>query len=153
MGIPFAGARRVLTAGLGVLCGLDAVVGLWALLAPRGFYDSFPGGGLRWVAPLGPYSAHLVTDVGGGYLMMAALLGLAIGTRHRLVTRVALVAVLFQAVPHLIWHLLHLRMLAPASATTLVSTLVLATVLPIGLLPLTAGLPLPTPADRESSDT
>lgn len=32
----------------------------------------------RWVAPLGPYDAHLVTDVGGFYLAFAALFAWAV---------------------------------------------------------------------------
>jgi len=41
------------------------LVGFWALLAPRSFYDDFPGGGRSWVSALPPYNEHLVRDVGG----------------------------------------------------------------------------------------
>src|SRR4051794_22378518 len=41
----------------------NAVVGLWASLAPRSFYDDFPGAGRQWVAVDGPYNEHLVRDV------------------------------------------------------------------------------------------
>jgi hypothetical protein len=50
---------------LGVLLLIALVTGLWALLAPRSFYDSFPGGsGMHWVSADGPYNRHLVGDVG-----------------------------------------------------------------------------------------
>jgi hypothetical protein len=129
--------RGTIRFGAGALCALDAVVGGWALFAPQAFFDHFPGGPFRWISPLGPYSAHLVTDVGGGYLMMAVLLASAAWTAQRRVVQVALVAVIVQAVPHLIWHLMHLHMLDTFNAVGLVIVLVLAVAIPVLLLRLT----------------
>ena len=65
---------------LGVLLLIALVIGLWALLAPRSFYDSFPGGnGMHWVSADGPYNRHLVSDVGSMYLALAALTVAALG--------------------------------------------------------------------------
>lgn len=123
------------------LAALDGIVGGWALLAPKAFYDYFPGGGLRWISPLGPYSAHLVTDVGGGYLMMTVLLALAVWSAERRVIQIAMVAVLCQAIPHLIWHLAHLHMLDTANAASLVTVLAIAVAIPAVLLTLTKSPP------------
>ena len=73
-------ARR---AGLLVLTASGLVVGAWALLAPRSFYDSFPGIGSGWVHPSGPYNEHLVTDVGAAYLALAAASLLALASASR----------------------------------------------------------------------
>jgi hypothetical protein len=125
---------RLIRAGIAVLCALDLVVGVWALFAPKAFYDYFPGGPFRWIRPFGPYNMHLVADVGGAYLMMAALLALAALTARREVVQVALLAVLVQAAIHLVWHLLHLSMLDAGSASALVAVLVVALALPALLL-------------------
>ena len=54
-------ARKVL---LWVLAVQAAVVGIWAAIRPAAFYAGFPGLGRSWVRPEGPYSEHLVRDVG-----------------------------------------------------------------------------------------
>ena len=46
---------------LTVTIGLVAV---WILIAPKGFYDNFPGGGTHWVSALPPYNEHLERDFG-----------------------------------------------------------------------------------------
>jgi hypothetical protein len=122
---------RLIRVGIAALYLLDLVVGAWALFAPRAFYDYFPGGPFRWIKPFGPYSTHLVADVGGAYLMMATLLALAALTAGREMVRVALLAVLVQAAIHLVWHLLHLSMLGDArNAAGLITILVVALTLP-----------------------
>ena len=64
------GALRILLVLLGVP---SVVIGLWAGLAPRGFYDDFPGAGRSWVAPDGPFNEHLVRDVGVLNLALAVV--------------------------------------------------------------------------------
>jgi hypothetical protein len=46
------GAIRFLLFALGIP---QALIGLWALLAPSSFYDDFPAGTDGWVNVLGPY--------------------------------------------------------------------------------------------------
>lgn len=99
-----ASMRRIL---LLVLALSAAYVGLWAAFAPRSFYDSFPGGGRRWVAVDGPYNEHLVRDVGSLYLaLMVVSVGAAVLARPA-VTRLAGVAWLVFGVPHLVYHAAH----------------------------------------------
>src|SRR5258707_688116 len=49
---------------LGFLAVTGAVTGLWAYVAPRNWYDTFPGMGLSWLPQLGPYNEHFAKDVG-----------------------------------------------------------------------------------------
>jgi hypothetical protein len=100
----FAG---VLRAGLVGLATLQAVDGIYALIAPRSFYDDFPFG-RGWVAALPEYSEHLVRDVGGLFLATAVvLLAAAIYLERRLVA-VALISFLAFSLPHSIFHAFNL---------------------------------------------
>jgi hypothetical protein len=90
---------------LAVLILSQGAIALWALLAPRAFYDDFPGGGRSWVSPLGPYDEHLVRDVGALSLgLTVVLLAAAIWPDPRL-RLVAALGYLAWSVPHLIFHL------------------------------------------------
>ena len=112
------GRRRVLaTASLGVLAVSQAVVGLWALLAPRHFFDAFPAAGHAWVALLPPYNEHLVRDVGA--LSCALLVVLAAGavTARPVLVRTAAAASAVYTVPHTLFHGLHLEHFGQADAT------------------------------------
>ena len=50
------GGIRFLLLTLGIPQGL---IGMWALFAPRSFYDDFPVGTDGWVNALGPFDEHL----------------------------------------------------------------------------------------------
>lgn len=65
-----------LRARLLVLVATAFVVGVWALLAPRSFYEDFPAAGRGWVSSL-PFNEHLVRDVGALNLAFAVLLAYA----------------------------------------------------------------------------
>ena len=80
-------------------------LGVWALLAPRSFYDSFPGFGWTWVSVDGPYNEHLVRDVGALNLALAVLLIAAFVRLSRDLVVVAAAASLVWGVPHLIYHI------------------------------------------------
>jgi len=89
-----------------VLLGLpQLVLGVWALISPTGFYDTFPGGGQHWLPAYGPYDSHLVTDVGATFLAIGVLMLLAAYVLERRMIQVALVAYLAYAIPHFIFHL------------------------------------------------
>jgi hypothetical protein len=94
--------------GLIVLALSSAPLGLWALLAPRSFYDDFPGMGRHWVSLDGPYNHHLVTDFGGLNLALAVvtLAALYWVTRPLIITTA--IAWLVYAVPHELYHATHL---------------------------------------------
>jgi len=57
------------------------VVAAWILLAPKGFYDNFPGGSSHWVSALPPYNEHLERDFGAAGLGLAVLAALQPGFR------------------------------------------------------------------------
>ena len=51
------------------------LVGGWALLAPHGWFDTFPGGGRHWVPRrLAPTTSTSVRDFGATYLALGLLL-------------------------------------------------------------------------------
>lgn len=89
---------------LGVLAAVQLVNGLWAVLAPRSFYEDFPFG-RGWVEAIPPYNEHLMGDVGGLFVATAVLLGAAAWWLERRLVAVAIVAWLAFAVPHAIYHL------------------------------------------------
>lgn len=121
-----------------------AFVGVWALAAPRSFYDDFPGAGRVWVAVDGPYNEHLVRDVGGLNLALAFVAGLALVTGSVLVARAAGGAQLVFGVSHLAYHALHLD---PFDAGDVIALLVSLTIAALaGLVALAAPAAEPTPA-------
>jgi hypothetical protein len=95
---------------------LQGVVGVWALLAPVSFYTSFPIAGHGWVALLPPYNEHLIRDVGEFSLAFTVVLGAAAVTGQRLLSIVAICALALYAVPHAVYHALHLEGFSTADA-------------------------------------
>lgn len=107
-----AGARLLL-AYSALACALP---GVWATLAPRAFFRDFPGGPWHFVAPLPPFSGHLVADVGAFYLAFMILFAWAAARPDRaLVIPLALGWSAF-AVAHLGWHIAHLAPFSDAAA-------------------------------------
>jgi hypothetical protein len=102
-GLPVPVVRLI----LGVLGAIQATDGLYALFAPRSFYDDFPLG-RGWVEALPAYNEHLLRDVGGLFLATAVvLIAAAIWLDRRLVL-VACVSFLAFAIPHTTWHFFNL---------------------------------------------
>lgn len=87
----------------------QVVVGAWAQFAPQSFYFSFPGSGRAWVRLLPPFNEHLVRDVGGLSLAVAVVLAVAAVAATRSWTRTAVAAFGIYALPHTIFHGLHLE--------------------------------------------
>ena len=87
-----------------VLAVPQLVTGLWAVLARKDFYESFPGVDPRLVSAEPPYNAHLVTDAGAGFLATGLALVVAAVLARRSGVIVALVAYLGFAVPHAVYH-------------------------------------------------
>ena len=96
--------ERLVRPVLFVLASIALQLGVWASVAPRSFYDDFPGGGRSWVAADGPYNEHLVRDFGGLNLALAALLVAALLRPERYLVRTAALASLLFAVPHFVHH-------------------------------------------------
>ena len=109
--------RAVVRVALGLLALSQAVVGVWALLAPQSFYDGFPAAGHAWVALLPPYNEHLVRDVGGLSLAMTVVLVAAAWWLDRRLAWVAVIAFAVWTVPHAAFHVTHLEGFTSVDAT------------------------------------
>lgn len=97
--------QRWVRVALGYLILVSVQIGAWALVAPRSFYDDFPGLGRAWVSVDGPYNEHLVRDVGALNLALTTLFVVAfIRLGRQLVTIAGAVAFVW-GVPHAIYHL------------------------------------------------
>lgn len=107
---------------------------MWALVAPRSFFEDFPGLGFTWVAELPRYSQHLVRDIGALNLALAVLLLWGAIGLERAIVRAALVAWLLFSIPHFIFHALHLERYDSGDARSLMIALGLGLVLPLFLL-------------------
>lgn len=101
-----ADRRKLLTqAFLAYALAANAVIGVWATVSPRGWYDDFPGFGQVWVAVDGPYNAHLVRDVAAWSLALAILCAAALWTLDRRLVTTAGAAVAVQSALHAQYHL------------------------------------------------
>jgi hypothetical protein len=109
-------------------------VGAYAALAPRSFYDDFPGGGRHWVAVDGPFNEHLVRDVGTLNLALAAVAIAALVRPDRYLVQVVAGAALVNAAPHFLYHLFHLDTLGGSDQVAEVITLGITVIAPILLL-------------------
>lgn len=123
--------------GLVLLAASQAVVGVWALLGPRSFYDGFPAAGHAWVALLPPFNEHLVRDVGGLSLALTVLLGTAAVIVDRTLVRVALAAFAVYLLPHTVFHGLHLHGFSAADAAAQMAGFSVQLGIALGLLLLT----------------
>ena len=85
----------------------SGVLGLWATLAPKSWFDNFPGGGHHWVAVDGPYNHHLAGDVGALFLALFVVTVAALFVESAVLVRVAGVAWIVSGAPHLLYHLGH----------------------------------------------
>lgn len=134
---------RTLILRAGLLFGLlvQLTSGIWPLLWPRHFYDTFPLPGHPWQAFHPAYNEHLVRDFGALNLVLALLFAVSAYTMDVLMTRTALIGYLIFAIPHLIFHLNHLHRLPTADAVAEVVSLSIGVVAPLILLALTRTRP------------
>ena len=93
--------------GLVALAIPNAAAGAWAVFAPEGWYDNFPGWDPRLVAAEPPYNHHLVTDAGAGLLASGLVLLVAAWLADSRSVRLALVAFAAFAIPHAAFHTLN----------------------------------------------
>ena len=138
--------RLVARVGLGYLAVNALLLGLWAPLAPRSFYDDFPGLGRAWISVDGPYNEHLIRDVGELNLALAVVLIAAFVTLSRQLVNVAAGAALAWGVPHLLYHALHTESLSTADNILNLGALALATAYPLALFYLAARIDHPSPS-------
>ncbi|MEP7112750.1 MAG: hypothetical protein ABI862_05760 [Ilumatobacteraceae bacterium] len=132
--------RRWTRIALGYLGLVSLEIGVWAQFAPRSFYDHFPGLGRTWVAVNGPYNEHLVRDIGGLNLGLAAVLIIAFITLSRPTIVAASVASLLYGIPHLVYHIVNTDRLATGDVAVSLGGLALFAVIPIALIALSPGV-------------
>lgn len=142
---PPVGARRrtIVRVSLVVLSLTSAILGLWAAVAPRSFYDSFPGFGRQWVAIDGPYNEHLVRDFGNLNLALTVLTVAAAATMVRVLVQAVAVAWLVYSIPHLAYHLHHFDQLDTVDVVGNLVGLGAAIVLPVLVLVLSVAATAP----------
>ncbi|WP_197515139.1 hypothetical protein [Mycobacterium sp. 1245805.9] len=95
-----------------------AVTGGWAYVAPRHWYDNFPGFGMSWLPQLGPFNEHFVKDVGAMFLALTALTAVTfvLVANQTLVRVTAVTWLVFNAL-HCLYHLSMLQMYNTRDAT------------------------------------
>ncbi|GIK76557.1 MAG: hypothetical protein EDQ89_12795 [Acidobacteria bacterium] len=130
---PLGAPRAAFRVILGLLAAVQAVDGVYALLAPRSFYEDFPAG-RGWVEALPAYSEHLVRDVGGLFLATAVVLAAAAIWLERRLVLVALVSFLAFSVPHTTYHLFNLDGISTGDAIAEAVSLLLTVIGPLVLL-------------------
>ncbi len=91
----------------------NILTGLWAILAPQNWFDTFPGWAPAVVAAHPPFNAHLATDAGAGLLTLGVISLSAVILGRRDAVLVAGAGALAFAGPHALYHLFN-----PADALT-----------------------------------
>lgn len=119
---------------LGYLAIVALQIGLWALLAPQSFYDSFPGLGRTWVNVDGPYNEHLVRDVGALNLALLVLIVVAAVRLTKTLVIVAAAAQLVWAAPHFVYHIFNTDGLDGSDVAISLGGLALGAVIPVVLI-------------------
>ncbi len=132
--------RTVTRVALGYLMLVSLSIGAWALVAPRSFFDDYPGLGRAWVSVDGPYNEHLVRDVGGLNLALAVLLLAAAVTLSSAMVVTASIASLVWGVPHLVYHIAHAGDLDAGDAAASIIGLAVFVALPVVLLAVASDL-------------
>jgi hypothetical protein len=126
--------QRWMRIALGYLALISLEIGLWAQFAPRSFFDHYPGFGRVWVGADGPYNEHLVRDVGGLNLALAAVLIVALVTLSQTTIIAASLASLLFGVPHLVYHIAHSDLLDASDVVVSLGGLALFAVIPVALI-------------------
>jgi hypothetical protein len=126
--------RTWLRIALGYQVLVAVQLGVWALLAPRSFYDGFPGLGRSWVSVDGPFNEHLVRDVGALNLALAAILIAAFVRMSGELVAVAGIASILWGLPHLIYHVLNRDGLDTSDLVVSIAGLSLAVIVSVGLI-------------------
>jgi hypothetical protein len=117
-----------------VLAWPALLLGAWATLAPRNWYENFPGIGQAWIAIDGAYNEHLVRDVGALNLALFVVTAVALVKLDSLLVRVTAAAWLVYSVPHLIYHSTHTDPYDTGDLFAALGGLALNVAVPIALL-------------------
>jgi hypothetical protein len=106
----------------------------WILIAPKGFYDNFPGGSTHWVSALPPYNEHLERDFGAGALGLTVLAALAALWMEKRVIQAAALSLFAAGVPHLAYHLTTTEHYSTGDNVATLTGLTVDVLLPLALL-------------------
>jgi hypothetical protein len=120
--------------GLIVLAVAQGPIGLWALVAPKSFYEDFPLGRGGWVSALGPYNEHMTVDYGSLTLALVLVLVAAAIVMERTLVLVAAGAYLVWSVPHFVYHMITLDEYGTGDAIGNAITLAVTVALPAMIL-------------------
>ena len=120
--------RRILRLLLAASAAEDLVIGAYAFLAPRSFFDNVVG------HALGPYNEHLMTDVGGFFLAFAVLFAWAARSLSPDLVRAACTAGCLATALHFGYHALHLEGFDAGTAIVQTIGLAFAVALPAAAL-------------------
>jgi hypothetical protein len=120
------------------------------LLAPRSWFDEFPGGGMNWVAALPPYNEHLVRDFGSLYLGLGLLLVWSAILLERRLIQAACGVMLVFAVPHFIYHLTELDAMSTGENVANMTTLAMTVLVPAALLALVGPARVPATGEDDT---
>lgn len=127
----------IMRLGMALLIVPQAIAGMWAFVAPRSFYDDFPGFGRAWVSPIGNYNEHFIADTGNLFLVTCLLLALAAYYLERRLVRIALICWLGFSIPHFISHAQLTSSFSGSDNAGNLGSLGMAVLLPLLLLILT----------------
>jgi len=120
--------------GLAILAVQGLGTGLWSTIDPRGFYADFPGLGMSWVAPDGPYNEHLMRDYGALNLALGVLALCAAIWLTRALAAGAAIAWIVYSIPHLAYHALNGQPYDVADHVAIVASLALTPIIGIVVL-------------------
>ena len=126
--------------------------GVWQYLAPRSFYDDFPGFGRQWVSVDGPYNEHLTRDFAQGNLAFGVVALVALLTGGVWLARATGLAAVVANLPHQAYHQAHLHVL-PTMSDQVLQTITLSFVSATSILlaALTFLIPAGSPATPASA--
>ena len=124
------------------------VIAAWILMAPRSFYDDFPGFGRVWIEPDGPFNEHLLRDYGAGTLGLGVLAVCAFVWLTRPLVVATGLAVLAAGLPHLGYHLANTDPYETGDQVGILVTLALPPLLGVVLVIAGLRLHLVPPAER-----
>ncbi len=114
--------RTAVKALLAWLAVYSLSVGAWQYLAPRSFYDDFPGLGRHWVDVDGPFNEHLLRDVGQGNLAFGVVALVAVLTGGVWLARATGLAAVVANLPHHAYHQVNVEVLPTLSDQVLQTT-------------------------------
>lgn len=115
----------------------NGIPGLWALLFPGNFYNSFPhlGFGLHWIDNMGPFNDHFIRDVGAFFCALASLSIYTLSRFEEGTIRLTAYGNIVFSLPHLIYHIVMINMFVTMTDKILgIGSLIMAVVIPVLIL-------------------